>query len=88
MRSRGGSRLNTSTRVSSSNEFESSNNNSILVEDEEEEADEVKDLREKFGSKLSSVKEIIPTWSDEDILFALQEASGDVSVAVMAISEG
>ena len=53
-----------------------------------DEADEVRELRDKYGSKLGQAKELFPEWSDDDILFALQDATGDVEVAILRISEG
>ncbi|GAA5839853.1 hypothetical protein JCM11251_001232 [Rhodosporidiobolus azoricus] len=56
--------------------------------DLDDEADETKALRSKFGSKLATAKELFPQWSDEDLLFALQEANGDLEVAIVRMSEG
>lgn len=53
-----------------------------------EETDEVRSLRSKYSSQLSTAKELFPDWTDEDILFALQEANGDVEVAIVRMSEG
>jgi hypothetical protein len=55
---------------------------------DDDETDEVKDLRDKFGPKLAQTKEMFPEWEDDDILFALQEANGDLSVTILRISEG
>jgi len=34
------------------------------------------------------LSELFPTWSDEDLLFVLQESGGEVELAVGRISEG
>lgn len=53
------------------------------------EADEVKELRSKYGPvAITQVKELFPDWKDEDILFAIQEAHGDLNLAIFRISEG
>lgn len=48
----------------------------------------MRSLRSKYSSQLSTAKELFPDWTDEDILFALQEANGDVEVAIVRMSEG
>jgi hypothetical protein len=52
------------------------------------EAEDVKLLRSSYSTQLSTTKELFPEWSDEDILNALQEASGDVELTILRISEG
>lgn len=54
----------------------------------QDESSESKALRAKFGPKLDALKELITDWTDEDLLFALNEASGDVDLAYNRISEG
>ncbi|EXJ82973.1 hypothetical protein A1O3_06790 [Capronia epimyces CBS 606.96] len=49
---------------------------------------EVGELKKKFGEKLPLLKEICPGWSDEDLVYALQETDGDVDAAVDRISSG
>ncbi|KAK4704479.1 hypothetical protein P7C70_g1734, partial [Phenoliferia sp. Uapishka_3] len=53
-----------------------------------DEADDIKDLREKYGSKLSTAKELFPDWTDEDLLSTIQEAAGDLDVAIVRITDG
>lgn len=45
-------------------------------------------LRAKYADKLALLREMFPDWTDEDLLFALQEAGGEVELAVGRISEG
>ncbi|KPV76546.1 uncharacterized protein RHOBADRAFT_52538 [Rhodotorula graminis WP1] len=52
------------------------------------ETEEVRGLRAKFGSKLATAKELFPDWTDEDILYAIQEANGDLEVTIVRMSEG
>ena len=49
---------------------------------------EIGQLKKTYGSKLGQVKEIYPTWTDEDIVFALQETDGDLEATIDGISEG
>lgn len=53
-----------------------------------EDEGEIGQLKQKFGSKVGLIKEMFPTWSDIDILFALQEADGDENLAVTRIADG
>ncbi|KAH8921750.1 hypothetical protein BT69DRAFT_302638 [Atractiella rhizophila] len=56
---------------------------------ESDETPELKALRAKYaGEKLNTVKEFFPNWSEEDLLFVLQEAGGDLELAIARISEG
>ncbi|KAI1099384.1 hypothetical protein F4804DRAFT_322062 [Jackrogersella minutella] len=49
---------------------------------------DVSQLRKQYGAKLDTIKELFPTWSDADILYALKETDGDVEVAATRIAEG
>ena len=53
-----------------------------------EEQGEVGELKKKFGDKVPLLKEICPGWSDEDLVYALNETDGDVNEAVDRISSG
>lgn len=52
------------------------------------EQNDMKKLKSKHASKLNTLKELFTDWSDEDLLFAIEEANGDLEVAVDRISEG
>lgn len=49
---------------------------------------DLKKLKSKYGSKLSTLRELFTDWSDEDLLFAIQDADGDLELTVDRISEG
>ncbi|RPB21054.1 hypothetical protein L211DRAFT_851794 [Terfezia boudieri ATCC MYA-4762] len=53
-----------------------------------EDQGEIGQLKQQYAEKLKTVKEILPDWTDEDIVFALQEAQGDVEATVTRMSEG
>jgi len=53
-----------------------------------EDEGEIGQLKQQFGSKIGLIKEMFPTWSDIDILYALQEADGDENLAVTRIADG
>lgn len=41
-----------------------------------------------YSSKLSTIKEMFPGWTDEDIVFALQETDGNLEGTIDRMSEG
>ncbi|KAH6719107.1 hypothetical protein BKA61DRAFT_270576 [Leptodontidium sp. MPI-SDFR-AT-0119] len=49
---------------------------------------EVGQLKKKFGSKVTTIKEMFPDWTDEDVVFALQETDGDLETTVDRITDG
>ncbi|KAJ1974357.1 RNAPII degradation factor [Dimargaris xerosporica] len=49
---------------------------------------EVTELRNMYVDKLVTLNELFPNWTDEDLLFTLQEAYGDLEIAIDRISEG
>ena len=53
-----------------------------------EDQGEVGELKRKFGDKIPLLHEVCPGWSDEDLVFALQETNGDIEAAVDRISSG
>ncbi|TVY18451.1 CUE domain-containing protein [Lachnellula arida] len=56
----------------------------VSIEDE----GEVGQLKKKYGSKVSTIKEMFPDWTDEDVVFALQETNGDLETTVDHITNG
>lgn len=53
-----------------------------------EEEGELGELKKIYSSKLSTIKEMFPDWTDEDIVFALQETDGNLEGTIDRISEG
>ncbi|KAL8726675.1 MAG: hypothetical protein Q9166_006543 [cf. Caloplaca sp. 2 TL-2023] len=53
-----------------------------------EEEGELGELKRMYSSKLSTIKEMFPNYSDEDIVFALQETDGNLEATIDRISEG
>lgn len=80
--SRGGSRV--SNRTTNGDTKHDADSALPTLEDE----GEVGQLKKQYGSKVGMIKEIMPDWSEVDILFALRETDGDENLAVARISEG
>ena len=53
-----------------------------------EDEGELGDLKKMYATQLSTIKEMFPDWTDEDLVFALQETSGDLVRTIDRISEG
>ena len=53
-----------------------------------EENAEIAQLKKQYGGKVSMIKEMFPTWTDEDAVLALKECDGDLEVAVERITDG
>jgi hypothetical protein len=49
---------------------------------------EVGQLKKQYGDKVTTIKEMFPDWTDEDIVFALQETEGDLMTTVDRITDG
>ncbi|KAI9759806.1 MAG: hypothetical protein M4579_002105 [Chaenotheca gracillima] len=53
-----------------------------------EEEGEIGELKKKYASQLSTVRELFPDWTDEDIVYALHETDGDLEATIERITEG
>lgn len=45
-------------------------------------------MKKKYSDTLPMLKELFSDWSDEDLVFALEDADGDLEQAIDRISEG
>ncbi|KAL9583301.1 MAG: hypothetical protein Q9212_002784 [Teloschistes hypoglaucus] len=53
-----------------------------------EDTGELGDLKRLYSTQLSTIKEMFPDWTDEDVVFALQETDGNLEATIDRISEG
>lgn len=53
-----------------------------------EDQGEIGELKMRHGSKVSTVRELFPDWTDEDVVFALEETGGDLESTVERITNG
>ena len=49
---------------------------------------EMGQFKQQYGSMLSTMKEMFPNWTDEDLVYALQETNGNLELTIDRISEG
>lgn len=49
---------------------------------------QINKLKSKYSSQLSTLKVLFTEWTEEDLLFTLQEANDDLDLAIDRISEG
>lgn len=52
------------------------------------EQNDLKKLKSKYSAKLPTLKVLFSDWSDDDLLFVLDEANGDLDLTIDRISEG
>ncbi|KAG0779803.1 hypothetical protein G6F22_010434 [Rhizopus arrhizus] len=52
------------------------------------EKNDFKKLKVEYASQLSMLEELFADWSEEDLLFTLQDANGDLELAIDRISIG
>lgn len=45
-------------------------------------------MKKKYASTLPMLKELFSDWSDEDLVFALEDADGELEEAIERITEG
>jgi len=45
-------------------------------------------IKKQYRSELDTLKEFFPDWSDEDLVYALQERNGDLQTTIEDITEG
>ncbi|KAF9889027.1 RNAPII degradation factor [Aspergillus nanangensis] len=45
-------------------------------------------MKQKYSNTLPMLKELFPDWTDEDLVFALEDANGDLEQAIDRITEG
>lgn len=89
---RGSSSYNSSTRGGYSNSSSRTNGDSYgsskASEIPLEEQGEMGKLKAKYASQLDTLKEMFPSWTDEDLVPLLDESQGDLQQVATMISEG
>ncbi|KAF8462992.1 hypothetical protein BDZ91DRAFT_826309 [Kalaharituber pfeilii] len=53
-----------------------------------EDQGEVGQLKKQYADELAKVKEVVPNWSDDDIVSALKDFQGDVVLTINRLTEG
>lgn len=54
----------------------------------EEDEGEIGELKRQYAPKISTIQDMFPGWTAEDIVFALQETNGDLESTIDRITEG
>lgn len=79
-----GSRGGRGGRSHATNGDRSENTTTTPIEDD----GEVGQLKKKHGSKVDSIKDVFPGWTDEDAVMALEETDGDLETTIERIADG
>ena len=53
-----------------------------------EDEGEIGQMKKKYADTLPMLKELFSDWSDEDLVFLLEDTDGDLETAVERITEG
>ena len=61
--------------------------NTVPTEIEEDEG-EIGQLKKQYSSQLSTIREMFPDWTNEDIVMALNETNGDLETTVERMTDG
>ncbi|PWA01730.1 hypothetical protein BB558_002146 [Smittium angustum] len=51
-------------------------------------ADHTIELKRKYNSQISTLAEVFPNWSEPDLIYALEEAEGDLEITIARITDG
>ncbi|KAL1968339.1 hypothetical protein VTN77DRAFT_1868 [Rasamsonia byssochlamydoides] len=70
----------------SSSKAETAETSSVPTSYEDE--GEIGQLKRKYATDVPKLKELFPDWTDEDLVFALEDANGDLESAIEHITEG
>ncbi|CAO3573487.1 unnamed protein product [Mortierella alpina] len=53
-----------------------------------DEPEDLRHLRQEHGASLVTLKELFADWTEEDLLYAIQHAGGDLELTILRISDG
>lgn len=53
-----------------------------------EDEGEIGELKKRYAEPLATIKELFPDWTDDDLVFALQETNGNLESTVERITDG
>lgn len=53
-----------------------------------DEPEDLRQLRQAHGGSLATLKELFADWTEEDLLYAIQESGGDLELTILRISDG
>lgn len=60
----------------------------VAFEEPLDDQGELGQLKKQYKTELSTLKELFPDWTSDDLVFALQETDGDLETTVERITEG
>lgn len=60
----------------------------VQLEEPLDDQGELGDMKKRYASELSLMRDVFPDWTDVDLVFALEEANGDIEVAIERIASG
>lgn len=64
------------------------NGMAVQMEEPFDEQGELGDMKKKYASELGVMRDVFPDWTDVDLVFALEEANGDIALTIERIASG
>ncbi|KAG0036413.1 hypothetical protein BGZ82_004216 [Podila clonocystis] len=53
-----------------------------------DEPEDLRQLRQAHGGSLATLRELFADWTEEDLLYSIQESGGDLELTILRISDG
>lgn len=64
------------------------NSSSVQIDDAFDEQGELGNMKKTYSTQLSFMRDMFPDWTDDDLVFAIAEADGDVQIVIDRITQG
>ncbi|KAG9672497.1 hypothetical protein KCU99_g536, partial [Aureobasidium melanogenum] len=64
------------------------NSSSVQFDDAFDEQGELGNMKKTYSTQLSFMRDMFPDWTDDDLVFAIAEADGDVQIVIDRITQG
>ena len=60
----------------------------MQIDDAFDEQGELGNMKKTYSTQLSFMRDMFPDWTDDDLVFAIAEADGDVQIVIDRITQG
>lgn len=60
----------------------------VQFDDSLDQQGELGDMKKTYSTQLSFMRDMFPEWTDDDLVFAIAEADGDVQIVIDRITQG
>jgi hypothetical protein len=60
----------------------------VQFDDSFDDQGELGNMKKTYSTQLSFMRDMFPDWTDDDLVFAIAEADGDVQIVIDRITQG